>query len=281
MSKDYVGRRVALLTQHGKEKTMAPILEPGLGCTVEHVTGFDTDLLGTFTGETARAGTQLEAARRKARTGMALAQSTLGLASEGSFGPDPFTGLFPWNVEMVVWIDDDLGLEIVGMFQGPARSEHLLCQEWDEVAAFATRAGFPDHLLVLRPDGQDDPRVRKGIADWDGLRAGFEEARVQARTGRVFAELDLRAFANPSRMRHIEQATVDLLRRLQSACPACDAPGFWVTSQQPGLRCASCGLPTQVHRSETWTCALCAHQRVVARTDRTHADPAQCRYCNR
>ena len=42
-----------------------------------------------------RAGTQIEAARKKARLGMELAGLPLGLASEGAFGPDPMTGMFP------------------------------------------------------------------------------------------------------------------------------------------------------------------------------------------
>ncbi len=40
---DYQNQKVALLTMHGKEKIIAPILEPHLGCVVEHVTGFDTE----------------------------------------------------------------------------------------------------------------------------------------------------------------------------------------------------------------------------------------------
>ena len=69
-ARPYADRRIALLTQHGKERVIAPALEPGLGCTIEHVSGFDTDPPGTFTRETARAGPQLDAARRKARKGM-------------------------------------------------------------------------------------------------------------------------------------------------------------------------------------------------------------------
>ena len=117
----YTGHKVALLTQHGKERVIAPILEQGLRCTVEHVTGFDTDLLGTFTRDIGRSGTQLEAARRKARKGMELSGFSLGMASEGAFGPDPFTAMFPWNVELLVFIDDTLGIEIVGMAQGAAQ----------------------------------------------------------------------------------------------------------------------------------------------------------------
>lgn len=88
----HTGQRVALLTRHGKEQVSAPVLDLALGCRVERVDGYDTDLLGTFTRDIARAGTQLEAACKKARIGMELSYFPLGLASEGSFGPDPFTG---------------------------------------------------------------------------------------------------------------------------------------------------------------------------------------------
>ena len=108
----YRGRQVALLTQHGKEHVIAPVLDLALGCRVERVADYDTDLLGTFARDIPRAGTQLEAARRKARIGMELAGLPLGLASEGAFGPDPFTGMFPWNVEFLIWIDDERGLAL-------------------------------------------------------------------------------------------------------------------------------------------------------------------------
>ena len=82
----YDGSRVALLTQHGKERVIASVLKPGLGCAIELVTGFDTDQFGTFTAETPRYGTQLEASRRKARKGMEIARAAQGIASEGSVG---------------------------------------------------------------------------------------------------------------------------------------------------------------------------------------------------
>lgn len=101
----YAGTRIALLTQHGKERVIASVLDTALGCQVERVGGYDTDLLGTFTREIPRAGKQLEAARKKARLGMEMSGLSLGLASEGSFGPDPMVGMFPWNVEFLIFID--------------------------------------------------------------------------------------------------------------------------------------------------------------------------------
>lgn len=277
----YAGQKIALLTQHGKEQVIAPELEPALGCTIEHVTGFDTDQLGTFTRDIPRPGTQLEAARRKARMGMSLSGLSLGIASEGSFAPDPYTGMFPWNLELLVLIDDRLAIEVVGMAEGAGHSAHVDARDWQTLESFATGQDFPQHQLVLRPRNQDDPRVCKGIADWAGLRSSFDACMAQSDNQQVFVETDLRAFANPSRMAHIRQAAVDLRHRLASLCPACAAPGYWVTERQPGLPCSVCCLPTSSYRSEVWTCVQCRHTSVQKRTDITVADPRHCGYCNR
>ena len=276
----YTGQRVAFLTQHGKEQVVAPVLEQGLGCLIEHVTGFDTDQLGTFTRDVPRPGSQLDAARRKARKGMELSGLWLGLASEGSFGLDPFSGMFPRNLELLVWLDDSLGIEVVGMAQGAARSAHLLTGDWAEVEAFAARVEFPSHQLVLRPQNQDDPRIHKGIADSGRLRACFDECLAQASNRQVFVETDLRAFANPSRMNHVEQAARDLLQRMQSRCPDCQTPGCWVTERLPGLPCSDCGLPTASYRAEVWSCLRCPYRCVKARKDRAVTEPRHCSHCN-
>jgi len=276
----YEGRRVAFLTQHGKAQVVAPVLEPGLGCFIKNVTGFDTDQLGTFTRNVPRRGSQIDAARRKARKGMELSGLSLGLASEGSFGPDPFSGMFPWNVELLVWLDDNLGIEVVGMAQGAALSAHLQSGDWVEVEAFAARVDFPSHQLVLRPQSQDDLRIHKGIADAGRLRASFDECLAQSSNRQVFVETDLRAFANPSRMKYIEQAARDLLQRMQSCCPDCQTPGYWVSERLPGLPCSDCGLPTASYCDEVWRCPSCQYQSVKARKDRAVAEPSHCSHCN-
>lgn len=276
----WADQRVALLTQHGKERVIAPVLEPGLGCLVHHVDHFDTDQLGTFTRDVPRAGSQLEAARQKARVGMSLSGLPVGLASEGSFGLDPFTGMFPWNVEMLVWLDDRLGIEVVGLAQGPARSGHLEASDWAAVERFAREEDFPKHQLVIRPQSEDDPRLIKGIADWTALRAGFDQCVGQASNGRVFVELDLRAFANPTRMARIAEAARDLLQRLQSNCPACGMPGYWVTRRIAGLPCGACKHPTSTYLSQEWACVRCDHRHTERRTDRLFADRQNCDRCN-
>jgi hypothetical protein len=276
----YAGRRIALLTQHGKERALAPVIEGALGCRVERVGGYDTDLLGTFTREIPRAGTQLEAARKKARLGMELSGLPLGLASEGSFGPDPMAGMFPWNVEFLVFMDDEAGLELLGRAQGKANHVHLLTGDWAQARAFAGQAEFPAHHLVVRPEGENDPRMKKGIAAWAELEEAFLRARTESASGRVFLESDLRAHANPTRMEMIRLAAEDLVKKLRSPCPACGAPGFWLIERLSGLPCADCGAPTRETRAEVHGCLKCAHRETRECSDRQYADPGRCDYCN-
>ncbi len=276
----YREQPVALLTQHGKEHVIASVLGPALGCRVERVSGYDTDLLGTFTRDIPRPGTQIEAARKKARLGMELSGSPLGLGSEGSFGADPVIGMFPWNVEVLLWIDDVLGLEVVGMAQGNANFAHRLASDWPAAEAFARQWKFPEHHLVLRPEHGDDARIRKGIASWVELSDTFTWALQQAPSGLVFLETDVRAHANPTRQEIIRLAAGDLARKLLSPCPGCGAPGFWIVGRVPGLPCEDCGAPTREPQADVLGCVKCPHRLSRERTDRNAADPGRCDYCN-
>jgi len=276
----YAGQRIALLTQHGKERVIAPVLEAATGCLVQRVDGFDTDQLGTFTREIPRAGTQREAARQKARLALALSGLGCGLGSEGAFGPDPTTGLLPWNVELLVFIDEGAGIEVVGSAQGRANHAHRLTNAWSDAQAFARQVGFPAQQLVLRPDGIDHPVLCKGIADWDVLKTAFEQTQAQANTGQVWLETDLRAHANPMRMAMIERAAQDLALKLQSHCPACGSVGFWMVDRVAGLPCAECGAPTRVTQAWIHGCLKCGHRSTRPRDDLTLADPRHCDHCN-
>jgi len=251
-----------------------------LACRVERVSGFDTDTLGTFTRDIPRIGTQLDAARKKARIGMELSGLPLGLASEGSFGADPLAGLFPWNVEILIFIDDVLGIEVIGIAQGSGLSAHHLATNWMEAETFARQAGFPEHHLVLRPQGENDTRIQKGITTWNELESTFAVALAQADNGRVFLENDLRAHAHPTRQEQIRCATEDLLAKLQSACPSCGLPGFQIVERIPGLPCGNCGAPTRETRAEVLGCLKCDYREHRERGDRPTADPGRCDYCN-
>ncbi|TZF87047.1 DUF6671 family protein, partial [Cognatilysobacter lacus] len=231
----YAGRPVALLTCHGKQAQLAPVLEPALGCRIVHTDGYDTDRLGTFTRDVPREGTQLETARRKARIGMQLVGTSVGVASEGVFGVDPVFGMISWNVELLVWIDDRLGIEVCGRAAARARFASRRVASWAEAECFAEQSGFPAHGFVVRPDSVSDPRIRKEVATFALLRDAFEEAMVMSADGYVVLEVDARAHRNPTRQAVIADAARDLAQRLASPCPRCRVPGFALTHRERGL----------------------------------------------
>lgn len=276
----YAGRRIALLTRHGKERVVAPLLRQRLGAEVHLDGDYDTDRLGTFTRDIPRLLGQRETAARKARIAIERTGLPLGLGSEGAFGRDPVSGLLPWNVELVVLVDAERDIEVAGMDQGPTRFGHLSSGEWAEVERFARDQGFPRQQLVVRPAGEDDPRITKGIASWPGLEAAFARALEQADNGRAFVETDGRAHASPERMARIQRATADLVERLLCRCPACGTPGFAMVERIPGLPCAACGAPTRETRAEVHGCLKCAHRVSIANAGSNHADPGRCDGCN-
>lgn len=275
----YSGARASLMTQHRKELVMQPPFLDRLGVQLEVARGFDTDTLGTFTRDVARLGSQIDAARKKAEKGMDLLGTPYGVASEGSFGPSPY-GMFPWDFEIVVFLDRLRGIEIVGRAQGPAHHVHEYVGSRDQLEEFARKAGFPEHGLTLRPNDERDSALKKGIADWDSLYADFDEALAVSRTKTVFAETDFRAHMNPTRMKLIFAATADLIARIESACPHCETPGFWLVERIGGLPCDDCLSPTNEVRAERWACVTGDYEETRDVGANRRASPARCSLCN-
>jgi hypothetical protein len=275
----YSGASFILLTKHGKERAITPRLARALRATVTVIDSFDTDRLGTFTREVPRFGNQLDAARKKAELATELTGCPLGLGSEGSFSPGPF-GLGSFNLEVITLVDRVRGLEITGAIRDPGHQAAGTFETWDALADFAQKMKFPSHALVVRPNDENDPRIRKDLTDWDTLRAAFDECRSFSKSGAVFVESDLRAHRNPSRMENIGAACEDLITRMLRFCPACQSPGFGLARLEAGLPCSSCGTPTNDWKAEEFRCVACTHLGSHPRQDLTAADPSQCPRCN-
>ncbi len=271
---------MALLTRHAKERVLAPILSEGVGARLEVVDDFDTDTLGTFTRDVSRAGSQVEAARRKAEIAIERSGAGIGIGSEGAFTPGPF-GLGSWNIELVALVDRTHGIEVIGRARAPGLHAYAAIESRAELEAFARSAGFPEHGLVVRPSDERDSRIVKGLRDADSLVAAFEEARRASSSGRVFVESDLRAHMHPTRMKTIAEAARDLVARLACACPACSLPGFGVVGTVPGRPCSDCGAPTREAIADEFGCVRCGHREERARVEGgAGASPAVCDYCN-
>lgn len=276
----FSNRSASLLTKHGKEKVIADVLATQVGCVLKQTDAYDTDLLGTFTQETARYGTQLDAVRKKASIGMDLLQLDLGIANEGAFINDPYTGMIPWNNELVLLLDQKYGLEISGFSSEPAQSDNTCISHWEELKKFADGALFPSHYLVIKPTDEYHPQSKKGIKTLAELKDAFDWAKNLSTKGIIYVENDLRAFANPTRMANIRKATEDLANKMNSVCPKCQTPGFWIKDIKRGLPCNACGLPTDQEIAKIWGCLKCEHEETEGMKVLKFADPSKCSHCN-
>lgn len=273
----YRDRTAALATRHGKLPLVAPAMSEFLGLSVVGV-DVDTDSLGTFTGEVARLGTQWETAVAKARLGMAASGLPLGLANEGSFAPyDPAPFVIA-ETELVVLVDDTLGIvigETETAFSPPAAS--FVAEPGTVDLAALERAGFPEHGLIVRPVDGWEPIV-KGIHDVAELHRTIARCAAASPVGLAHIESDLRAHHHPFRRDVITRAAQRLARRLASLCPTCAAPGWGVTAREPGAPCALCRQPTWTTLAERWGCGACRDELRLEVGE--WADPAQCTVCN-
>ncbi len=279
------GRVVVLATMHGKEAVLAPLLESGLGVRTELVQGLDTDAFGTFSREVPRRGTQLEAARAKAQAALERTPAAaLAVASEGSFGPHPLIPFGAGGYELVLLLERETGLELVGHdVSEETNFAHQVVTSSEEALAFAARVGFPSHALLAMAvrDGRPAPGegLFKGLRQADELLRTVE--RLAATHGAAHLEADMRAHLNPTRMRSIERATRDLVRRALSACPSCGAPGFDVIDGLRGLPCEACARPTRLLVEEVLGCRFCPMRVGRAPAHGLRAAPARwCDQCN-
>lgn len=118
----------------------------------------------------------------------------------------------------------------------------------------------------------------KGIIDPSELQHHFEG--LLAKYGRVYVETDMRALFNPMRMEVIGEAAQNLIDRLNSPCPKCAMPGYWVTATEAGLPCSACGMPTKSTLKLIYTCNHCGHSETKPNPDRDTEEPMYCDFCN-
>jgi len=274
------GRSLVIATKHEKEKVIAPILERELGVKCIVAINFDTDELGTFTGEVERKDDPISTARNKCIIAMGLTGCDLVVASEGSFGSHPSFHFIPADDEILLFIDKKNDLEIVVRelstetnFKGAEiRSEN-------ELRTFALEVKFPSHGLICRKSKGDFSNFVKGISDWEKLTETFEYL-IKNRDS-VFIETDMRAMYNPTRMMVIERAAQKLADKINTLCPNCSTPGFGITDAKKGLPCELCNFPTRSTMSLIYMCQKCNHTKEdMFPYGKLAEDPMYCDMCN-
>jgi len=276
----FKNRRLVIATKHEKEKVIAPLLEMALGVSCFIKEGFDTDNWGTFSGEVERKQDPIATARQKCLKAMELSNCDLGVASEGSFGAHPSLFFASADDEFLIFIDKKNNLEIIA--RELSMETNFNAQEVKteiDLLDFAKSVKFPSHGLILRKSKTDNTNIIKGIIDIDQLKNAFVE--LMNTSDSVYAETDMRAMFNPSRMAVIENATKNLVTKVNSCCPQCASPGFGISEVKKGLKCSGCGLPTNSTLSFIYTCQKCnfTKEDIYPHEKRTE-DPMYCDYCN-
>jgi hypothetical protein len=269
-----------LASMHKKEKAIQLPFETSLGCKIIP-TPINTDLLGTFTGEVERTLTPLACVKEKCYRGLDLEKGTLGLANEGSFGPHPAIPFIPADFEVLFFTDRNLGFELTLSKISPQTnflSQSI--QNVDQLSAFAKQALFPSHALILRPqDTKDSNLIFKGIQDHDQLYRIFQKCSEISKDRLVWAETDMRAHMNPSRMKRIEELAYEMANRLATPCPSCQIPGWGLVKTIPGLLCKECQTPTDLIQGKIFGCCQCNYEEMLE-NQKEMANPADCPFCN-
>ncbi|MFY8004349.1 MAG: DUF6671 family protein [Chitinophagaceae bacterium] len=278
----WLNRRVILASMHQKETAVETALSL-VGLTLVVAKNIDTDSLGTFSGEKERELNPYETALAKiAMAKVYYPNDDLFLASEGSFEPHYAVPMLTVNTELLVLKDEKHNHIITGnevtiethFYKGAIDNEITL-------QAFAEKSNFPDYGIILKVETSEGllKAVWKNATDFTQLLEQFEEAKQVGNT--IFAETDLRAFKNPTRMQQIGKAALKLVSNMQSFCPQCQSPGFAVVRTQKGLPCEFCGLPTESVKALVKKCHNCGFEEVHQRTDgKLTEDPMYCGNCN-
>lgn len=276
----YAGATIALATMHGKAEALAPAFAMlGASLLVPH--SIDTDALGTFSGEIPRLQPPLETAIAKARLAMAATGLPLGLATEGSFGPDPAIGFVPIHRELAVLVDD-LHAQVICEWRNSHETNFASCMVGHASELDATRLvrwRFPSHALIVRAEPHGP--VIKSLQDRAALDDAIATCAVASASGQARVETDMRAHLNPTRMNQIAALGERLTERLRCRCPRCGAPGFGRIELVTGLPCGWCRRPTDTVMAEIHGCAACPERMRMPRSDGLlHGDPAHCATCN-
>lgn len=283
LHKRFAGRTLGIATMHGKERAIGPAMLAQLPvASVVAIRGLDTDQFGAFSGEVRRLADPLSTGTAKARHGIEQSGLDLVMASEGSIVPYPVAPLVPCDEEWLVLIDVRDGR----VFHHRHRSLRAMhhgdrCETMEQVVAFAGRAGFPGHALIVKPREQwqaDDP-LEKGICTHGHLEQAA--TRMLKQFGALWIEHDLRAMHHPTRMDVIREAAERFAVELTRLCPRCGECWFRMAGSEGGLPCRDCGTPTAGVRRIRRDCWSCHHQSFEPRTDgRTSEDPQFCPNCN-
>jgi len=271
------GKKIHIVTIHGKEKVIGPLLEERLQVRAGVIRSLNTDEFGTFSGEIERSDPPVVTLRKKIIAAHQLTGHSVIVGSEGSFGSHPAFFMLAADEEWVMLKDFDNDIEIIGRYlteETNFSGETIASLE--QFRRFCDHVRYPSHGLILKL-GDDQQEMYKDLPP-ESLEEMISSALENNVT--VYIETDMRADRNPTRMHAIGHATVNLLERIASTCPECAMPGFWIKEVVPGLPCRVCNSPTKSIKSYIYRCDHCNYAENRANEKKSKEEPMYCDFCN-
>ena len=236
----FIDRELLIVTKHQKDKVIAPLFKKAFNLNCKPSLNFDTDSFGTFTGEIERLNDPITTLRNKCLLAMESENSDLAVANEGSFGPHSQLFFAPVDNELAIFIDKKYGIEIIASETSmDTNFGGRFVNSYEDLLSFANDSKFPSHALILREQEHSNEPLFKGITTQDELKEAY--TFLFKNYGTVFAETDMRAMYNPSRMEVINKVFEKLIGKINCKCPICCTIGFDIVSSKPGLPCSQCG----------------------------------------
>lgn len=278
VNKSRYNSQIAVMpTKHEKAKLVNKHFNDILALHVQEVV-VDTDVFGTFSGEIERVGTPLETAVKKARTGIALTGNPFAIASEGSVGPDPLLGFFNANIETMVFVDEELDIQVHETIKSNEIIAFTTTTQKMDLGVFLKKADFPNHALIVKP--QLGKGAIKGVRTLQELEEAILKSRDASSDGEAIIESDLRAMSSPSRQKNISAVALKLAQRMSRTCFECSLPGWGLKSYLRGVECSECGeVSEEAARQELLGCVACEFTALGAVINLT-LDPSRCMSCN-
>lgn len=276
----FKGRKAVIATKHKKEEVIAPILENELGLICVTPYGLDTDQLGTFSGEIKRLDDPIATLRKKCQMAIEASGINVAIANEGSFGAHPSIFFAKADDEIIMLMDKENGIEIIEReLSLKTNSDGTDIKSVDGLIEFANKIGFPTHGIILKKAKDNFLGIIKESRTIEELIENYHI--IKNADCSAYAETDMRAMKNPTRMDVIAKAAEKLVSKVKSVCPNCSIPGFGIIDAQSGLPCEMCGLPTRSTLKHIYRCQKCNFQmEKVFPFGKQVENPQYCDFCN-
>lgn len=275
---DVKGGKILLASKHGKEGVLAPLFLQYFNAQVTTLSGIDTDSVGTFTREVERLGDIRFTLLEKCKLVEENENIQYIMASEGSFHPHSYIPFVYSNDEHLVLLDRRKNETIWAMYSTmDTNFGYLESDSVEKILSFAYQKGFPNHWMIVRDHLMSSSQLYKDIMDEKTLILKIE--KILRTKSTCIIETDMRAMANPTRMKAIKNAGIQLIERLMSLCPQCTSSDFWVRDIERGLPCGQCGMPTSITKAHILSCPICTYSESRPSND-NKALPQYCDYCN-